>query len=73
MQDPYALIRNDINHPLVRAVIRREIWALLRQSGLVSDPKPPQPNDPPRHEIWTTLYRARLVDTPEPIPLNKLR
>jgi hypothetical protein len=61
INDPNALLQRDLNHILVRGAIRQEIWSLLRQIGVVSDPDPPKPTDPPRDEILRALRKAGLV------------
>ena len=43
---PVQLLAQDINTALVREVIRREFWAVLKEAGLVSNlpaPVPPKP------------------------------
>ena len=59
-RDPSALLARDLNTMAVRTAIRQELWAVLRQIGLVTDPKPPAPRDPPRPIIRETLIRAGL-------------
>ena len=58
--DPTALLARDLNHLAVRAVIRQELWGLLRQIGAVTDPGPPAPKDPRRDAIRERLNHAGL-------------
>ena len=60
-KDPSALLARDLNTMAVRTAMRRELWAMMRQIGLVTDPKPPAPEDPPRLIIRETLIRAGLA------------
>jgi hypothetical protein len=46
---PVTLLATDLSHVHVREFLRREIWKLLQQAGLVSalEPPPmPRPEDP---------------------------
>jgi hypothetical protein len=60
-KDPYALLARDLNRGAVQAALRREIWAILRQIGLVAEKEPPTPKDPPRSVIQEALIRAGLL------------
>jgi hypothetical protein len=58
---PVTLLAADLAHVHVREWLRREIWSLLRQAGLVSTPNPPAMPRPrsPKPEL-------RLVEPEEP-------
>jgi hypothetical protein len=56
---PVALLAADIAHVRVKEWLRREIWNILKEAELVSDPQPPpMPTAPRRPEL-------RLVKPPE--------
>ena len=55
---PMELLARDIATVQVRAVIRDEIWKLLRQAGLVGGDLPPAPTKPRR-----SGPQLRVIDT----------
>jgi hypothetical protein len=72
--DPFALLARDLTHALVRGVIRQELWNVLRQIGLVTDPEPPAPTAPPRSVILETFAGAglgHLLSSPPDGPLAR--
>ena len=60
-RDPFSLLAQDLNHTLVRAVIRREVWEILRQIGAIGgSARLPDPKDPPRPMLVENLRRLGL-------------
>jgi hypothetical protein len=45
---PVQLLADDLAHMRVQAWLRNEIWNILREVGLVTDPKPPPAPQPRR-------------------------
>ena len=49
---PMELLAQDIAVMRVRGILRREVWAILKEAGLVSQsepPPPPRPQGPAQH------------------------
>jgi hypothetical protein len=55
---PMELLAQDLTTLKVRNILRREIWAVLREAGLVAQPEPPPPARPKRDRS----HRLRLVE-----------
>lgn len=61
---PVELLARDLAHAHVKAWLRKEIWNLLREAGLVTDPEPP--SLPPRPKPQLRVIRPDPGDeTPE--------
>ena len=52
---PMVLLAQDLATVKGRDILRREIWLILRQAGLVTEPDPPPPPAPRRRRKPTHL------------------
>jgi hypothetical protein len=48
---PMELLAQDLTTMRARGILRQEIWAILREEGLVSKPEPPPPPKPKRDQM----------------------